>query len=66
MLDVLARTISGDLHQFLLADVLDILIIAILLYQLILLTKETRAYQVLKGIAQRNAPFFLWWTQYAP
>ena len=50
MLDVLARTISGDLHQFLLADVLDILIIAILLYQLILLTKETRAYQVLKGI----------------
>ena len=49
MLDVLARTISGDLHQFLLADVLDILIIAILLYQLILLTKETREYQVLKG-----------------
>lgn len=38
------------MDQFLWTDAVDILIIALLLYKLILLTKETRAYQVLKGI----------------
>ena len=48
--DVLVRTITGGLEQFRWTDAVDILIIAALLYQLIVLTKETRAYQVLKGI----------------
>lgn len=48
--DVLVKTITGGMDQFLWTDAIDILIIALLLYKLILLTKETRAYQVLKGI----------------
>ena len=38
-------------HQPNLADVIDILIMAVLLYQLVMLTKQTRAIQVLKGLA---------------
>ena len=49
--DVLVKTISSGFSQFRWLDALDILIIACLLYRLILLTKETRAFQVLKGIA---------------
>lgn len=48
--DVLAKTISGGFQQFRLTDAIDIVIIAVLLYHLIQLTKETRAYQVLKGV----------------
>ena len=39
------------IHQPNLADVIDILIMAALLYQLVMLTKQTRAIQVLKGLA---------------
>ncbi len=38
-------------HQPNLADVLDIIIMTLLLYQLVMLTKQTRAIQVLKGLA---------------
>ena len=38
-------------HLLTLTDVLDILIIAALLYQLVILTKQTPAIQVLKGLA---------------
>ncbi len=48
--DVLVKTLGSGFAQFRLTDVLDILIIAILLYRLLVLTKETRAYQVLKGL----------------
>ncbi|MDR0840220.1 MAG: diadenylate cyclase CdaA [Christensenellaceae bacterium] len=50
MLDSLVKTISGGLAQTQITDYIDILIIAFLLYKLIVLTKETRAYQLLKGI----------------
>ena len=48
--DVLAKTISGGFQQFRLTDAIDIIIIAVLLYHLIQLTRETRAYQVIKGV----------------
>lgn len=48
--DVLAQTISSGMSQFRIADAIDILIIAVLIYKLFLLTRETRAYQVLKGV----------------
>lgn len=49
--DELVKAITSGLSQFrIIADTLDILIITVLLYRLIVLTKETRAYQVLKGI----------------
>lgn len=48
--DVLVKTISSGMTQFRWTDAIDILLIAILLYRLLLLTKETRAYQVLKGV----------------
>jgi len=48
--DLLIKTLSGGVNHFRWADAIDIIIIAVLIYQLILLTKETRAYQVLKGV----------------
>ncbi len=48
--DELVKAITSGLTQFRIADAVDILIIAVLLYRLIVLTKQTRAYQVLKGI----------------
>jgi len=49
--DELVKAITSGLSQFRwIADSVDIIIIAVLLYRLIVLTKETRAYQVLKGI----------------
>lgn len=48
--DVLVKTISSSLSQIRLTDFIDILLIAVLLYRLLLLTKETRAYQLLKGV----------------
>ena len=48
--DVLIKTLSGGIQQFRISDAVDIIIITVLIYNLILLTKETRAYQVLKGI----------------
>ncbi len=48
--DVLVQTISSGMSQFRIADAIDILVIAVLIYRLLLLTRETRAYQVLKGV----------------
>ena len=48
--DVIAKAITSRFSNFSIWDAADILIIALLLYQLISLTKETRAYQVLKGV----------------
>lgn len=48
--DVLVKAITSGFTQFRITDAIDILIISVLLYRLIVLTKETRAYQVLKGI----------------
>ena len=39
------------IHRPTLVDLIDILIIAVLIYQLVLLTRQTRAIQVLKGLA---------------
>ena len=46
----LMKAISSGFQQITPLDILDILIIATLLYKLIVWTKETRAYEVLKGI----------------
>lgn len=48
--DEIIKAIASGFQQFSLLDLLDILIIAALLYKLIVWTKETRAYEVLKGI----------------
>lgn len=48
--DQLLKTIGSGFAQFSLLDLVDIIIIAVLLYKLIVWTKETRAYEVLKGI----------------
>ncbi len=48
--EVIVKAITSGFSQFQWQDALDILIITILLYRLIRLTKETRAYQVIKGI----------------
>ena len=46
----LFKTISSGFVQFTWIDAVDILIICVLIYKLIIWTKATRAYQVLKGI----------------
>ncbi len=46
----LIKTILSGFQQFSFLDAIDILIIATLLYKLIVWTRETRAYEVLKGI----------------
>lgn len=48
--DEVIKAISSGFAQFTWLDALDIVIIFILLYKLIIWTKETRAYEVLKGI----------------
>lgn len=48
--DVIVKAITSGFSQFSLLDSVDILIIAIILYNVIMLTKQTRAYQVLKGL----------------
>lgn len=48
--DQLIKAIVSGFAQFSILDLIDIIIIAILLYRLIVWTKETRAYEVLKGI----------------
>ena len=49
--DEVIKAISSGFAQFTWLDVLDIIIICVLLYKLIIWTKETRAYEVLKGLA---------------
>ena len=48
--DEVIKAISSGFAQFTWLDALDIIIIFILLFKLIIWTKETRAYEVLKGI----------------
>ena len=48
--DQVIQAIMSGFAQFSVLDLLDIIIIAVLLYKLIVWTKETRAYEVLKGI----------------
>ena len=48
--DEVIKAISSGFAQFTWLDVLDIIIICVLLYKLIIWTKETRAYEVLKGL----------------
>lgn len=49
--DELVKALTSGFQQFSPLDLLDILIIAFLIYKLIIWTKETRAYEVLKGVA---------------
>lgn len=49
--EALVKAISSGIQQFQWQDAVDIFIIFILLYNIIVLTKGTRAYQVLKGVA---------------
>lgn len=49
--EALVKAISSGISQFQWQDAVDIFIIFILLYNVIVLTKGTRAYQVLKGVA---------------
>ncbi|NLI54540.1 MAG: TIGR00159 family protein [Clostridiales bacterium] len=46
----LTKALASGFSQFSILDFLDIVIIAVLIYKLIVWTKETRAYEVLKGI----------------
>lgn len=48
--DELIKGAASGLTQFSLLDMIDIFIIAVLIYKLVVWTKETRAYEVLKGI----------------
>ena len=48
--DVL-KAITSGFAQVRIEDIIDIVIIAFFLYKLIMLTRETRAFQLLKGIA---------------
>lgn len=48
--DEVIKAISSGFAQFTWLDALDIIIIFLLLYKLIVWTRETRAYEVLKGI----------------
>lgn len=48
--DVFVKAIASGLSQIRILDFIDIIIIAVIIYKLIVLTKETRAYQVLKGM----------------
>lgn len=57
--DDIIKVIGSGFSQFSFGDALDILIIAVLLYKLITWTKETRAYQVLKGFAILFLCYFL-------
>ena len=50
--DEVIKAISSGFAQFTWLDALDIIIIFLLLYKLIVWTKETRAYEVLKGIGR--------------
>jgi diadenylate cyclase len=48
--DVFIKAIASGLSQIRILDLIDIIVIAVIIYKLIVLTKETRAYQVLKGM----------------
>ncbi len=46
----ITNALASGFSQFFIQDIFDIAIITILIYKLIVWTKETRAYEVLKGI----------------
>ena len=46
----ITKALASGFSQFFIQDALDILIITVLIYKLIVWTKETRAYEVLKGV----------------
>ncbi|HRX57466.1 MAG TPA: TIGR00159 family protein, partial [Eubacteriales bacterium] len=46
----ITKALASGFSQISVLDLLDIAIIAVLIYKLIVWTKETRAYEVLKGI----------------
>ena len=46
----ITKALASGFSQISVLDILDVIIIAILIYKLIVWTKETRAYEVLKGI----------------
>lgn len=49
--DDVIKAVASGFSQFQIQDLIDIAIICLLLYKLIVWTKETQAYEVLKGIA---------------
>lgn len=57
--DEIINAIGSGFMQFSFGDVLDILIIAWIVYKLIIWTKETRAYQVLKGFGILFLAYFV-------
>lgn len=56
--DEIVNAIASGFSQFSLGDALDIILIAVLLYNLIVWTKRTRAYQVLKGFGLLLVAYF--------
>lgn len=56
--DEIVNAISSGFGEFSFGDAVDILVIAFLVYKLIVWTKETRAYQVLKGFALLLVAYF--------
>ena len=46
----ITKALASGFSQFFIQDALDIAIITVLIYKLIVWTKETRAYEVLKGV----------------
>ena len=50
-IETIMKTIASGFTQFSFRDLVDILLITAMIYKLIVLTKGTRAYQVLKGVA---------------
>lgn len=57
--DEIINAIGSGFMQFSFGDALDILIIAWIVYKLIIWTKETRAYQVLKGFGILFLAYFV-------
>lgn len=54
----IVNAIASGFMQFSFMDALDIIIISVILYKLIVWTKETRAYQVLKGFGMLFLAYF--------
>lgn len=51
MIHIIREAFFNSLNVFTLSDVLDILLVSVVLYQALLLAKNTRAFQILKGVA---------------
>ena len=56
--DEIVNAIASGFSQFSLGDALDILLITVLVYNLVVWTKKTRAYQVLKGFGLLLLAYF--------